>query len=231
MRKLVMRETGRERLGPGSAFRAIWLAWTVSIAGDEVSVLALPLAAAATLDASAFEMGVLSASGTLPFLLFGLLAGVWVDRHRRKPVLVASDVGRGLLLLSIPLAAIFDALTMAQLVVVAFAAGLFNVFFSVASLSILPAVVDRSRLVEANSRMEASQAVVRVAMPGPAGLLIQAVGAPLAIGLDALSFLASGLLVARAGITETAAVPVDGARTRRVVTMAGAAVGVFALWA
>ena len=190
------------RLGP--AFRNIWIAWTVSAAGDAVGLLALPLAAAVTLGASPFEMGLLQAAGSLPFLLFGLLAGVWVDRCRRKRIVVASDVARGLILLTIPLAALLDILTMPQLLAVAFVAGAFNVFFSVATLSLVPAVAGRRNLVEANSRMEASQAVVRTAAPAPAGALIQLAGAPLAIALDAVSFIVSGLIVARTSVEEVA---------------------------
>ena len=204
-------------LRSNAAFLRVWISWTVSSAGDQVSFVALPLVAVLTLDATPFDMGLLSAAGTAPFLLFGLLAGVWIDRHRRKPVLVFGDLGRGLLLLTIPIAWLLDVITIYQLLVVAFLAGTLNLFFSVASLSVLPSIVQRSRLTDANSKLESSQAIVSVAMPAPAGFLVQLLNAPLVIGMDALSFLVSGVIVSRAKIPESGPARSPGAGRRRVV--------------
>lgn len=179
-----------------TGFLKLWASWTVSILGDEVTQLALPIAAALTLDATPAQMGLLGAAGTVPFLLVGLPAGVWVDRRRRRPVLVATDIGRALLLVTIPLAALLDMLTIEHLIAVAFAGGFLNVFSAVAAFSVLPSIVARKDLLEANSKLESSQAVLRVGAPGLAGALIQAVTAPVAIAIDAVSFVASGALVA-----------------------------------
>jgi MFS family permease len=128
--------------------------------------------------------------------LIGLPAGVWLDRMRRRPVLIVADVARGVLLASVPVAAFLGMLTMVQLYVVGFAVGLFGVFFEIATTSYVPALVDRARLVEGNQKLEAGRAVASVAGPGLAGSLVGLVGAAAAIAVDALSFIVSGLFVA-----------------------------------
>jgi len=173
------------------------VAQSISQFGTHVSLLALPLAAAVTLDASPAQMGLLTALERLPFLLFGLLAGVWVDRRRRQGLMVWADYGRAALLGLVPLAALAGWLRIELLFGVAFLVGVLTLVFDVAYVAYLPAIVRRDQLTAANSRLETSFAVAQTAGPGLGGALVGLVGAPLAIGLDALSFLVSGALVAR----------------------------------
>jgi MFS family permease len=177
-------------------FGKLWLATTISQLGTQITQIAWPLVAILLLHAGPAELGILVAAETIPFLLIGLPAGVWVDRMRRRPVLIVADVARGLLLASVPVAAFLGVLTMAQLYVVGFAVGLFSVFFEIATTSYLPALLHRDRLIEGNQKLEAGRAVASVAGPGLAGLLVGLVGAAAAIAVDALSFLVSGAFVA-----------------------------------
>lgn len=183
-------------------FMKLWTAQTISVFGTGFTQLALPLIAVTLLGATPAQMGFLGAAEYLPFLLFGLVAGVWVDRWRRRPVLIVSDAGRALVLGTIPLAAAGRVLGMPQLYLVGFAAGILTVFFDVAYQAYLPALVDRRQLVEGNSRLEASRSIAQVASPGIAGVIIQVLSAPVAIALDALSYLASALLIGRIGRRE-----------------------------
>lgn len=177
-------------------FLKLWVGQTISIFGSAITGLALPLAAVLLLDAGPAQMGLLGAADFAPFLLVGLFAGVWVDRLSRRRVLIAGDVGRALLLLTIPLAALLGALRMEQLYVVGFLTGVLTVFFDVAYQSFLPSLVQREQLVEGNSKLEVSRSVGNIAGPGLAGALVQLVTAPLAILLDALSFLVSACFLA-----------------------------------
>lgn len=180
-----------------AAFRRLWTAYAVSVFGDQVTLLAIPLAAALTLHASAFQMGLLAAAGTLPHLLVSLPAGVWIDRRRKRPVMVAADLLRLFVLLIVPALAAIHLLGMAALYAVQFVAGCSAVVGVIAASSFLPAVVGRERLVEANSRLRGSDAVSQVAGPGLAGVLVQVAGAPYAILADAVSFLFSALVIGR----------------------------------
>jgi len=145
-------------------------------------------------------MGLLAVAGSLPNLLFGFIAGVWVDRVRRKPVLVWADIGRALLLLSIPAAALLGQLSFLHLWVVAFAVGTFTVFFQIGAISVLPALVEKRDLVEANSKLSTSDAVISIAGPAAAGGLVQLFSAPKAILIDAASYLLSAF--ALSGVAE-----------------------------
>jgi MFS family permease len=178
-------------------FLRLWSAQTISQFGTQISLLALPLAAILVLDASAFEVALLGAIEFLPFLLFALPAGVWVDRLRRKPILVVADLVRAGALASVPAAYALDALTIWQLYVVGFVTGIGTVFFDVAYQSYLPSLVERTGLVEGNSKLEVSRSAAQLAGPGLAGLLVGAIGAPYAILVDAISYLASTLLLVR----------------------------------
>jgi len=178
-------------------FLRLWGAQTVSQVGSQITLVALPLAAALELDASPSQMGILTAAGTLPFLLLGLFAGVWVDRMRRRPMLLAMDLGRSLTLLVIPLAWIFDLLRIELLYVAAFFVGVQTLFYEVAWVSYLPSVVRRDQLVAGNSRLHGSASVAQVAGPGIAGLLVGLITAPFAILIDAVSFLGSALTLSR----------------------------------
>ena len=172
-------------------FLKLWSAQTISQFGTQISALAIPLAAILVLDASAFQVALLGTVEFLPFLLFALPAGVWVDRLRRRPILVVTDIGRGLALASIPLVYAFDALTMEQLYAVGFLVGTLTVFFDVAYQSYLPSLVTREQLVDGNSKLEVSRSAAQLGGPGIAGVLVSALTAPVAILADAVSFFAS----------------------------------------
>jgi MFS family permease len=171
-------------------FMRLWAGQTVSVFGSQVTELALPLAAVLTLHATALQMGFLSAAGMAPWIAFALLVGVWIDRRpRRRWILVAADLGRAAILVSVPVAAAFHVLSLAQLFVVAFVAGCLTLVFNVAWGSYLNVLIPREQLVDGNSKLMGSYATI--AGPSIAGVLVQAVTAPFAILLDACSFLAS----------------------------------------
>src|SRR5215213_8385857 len=129
-------------------FRNLWAAQSVSLFGSEITALALPLMAVLLLDASPVQMGLLAAAGTAPFLLCSLPAGVWIDRRRRQPVLIAADVVRAVLLLSIPLMAWLGSLRIEQLYAVTYFVGVLGVFFEVAHYAYVPSLVGREAVVE-----------------------------------------------------------------------------------
>ena len=172
-------------------FGLLWAGQSISRAGSEVSLLALPLIAIQILDATTFEVGSLIAVETLPFLLVGLPAGAWVDRVRRRRVLIAADIGRLAALGSIPIASAFASLTLVHLFVVAFVTGVFTVFFDVAYQSYLPELVGRDQLVDGNAKLAASESTAHVVGPGLGGALVSWVGASTAVVADALSYAAS----------------------------------------
>ncbi len=173
-------------------FLKYWTASAISDVGSQVTALALPLIGALTLHATAWEMGVLTAAGTAPILLVGLFAGVLVDRLQRRPVLIAADLGRAALLLTIPLASMWGVLRIELLVAVAFLVGVLSLLFDVAHLAFLPSLIDREHLVDGNAKLEVTAAGAQVVGPGVGGALIGTIGPPFAVVLDALSFLASG---------------------------------------
>jgi MFS family permease len=172
-------------------FVKLWSAETVSQFGTQVSLLALPLVAILVLDSSAFAVAVLGTIEFLPFILFALPAGVWVDRLRRKPILVAGDLGRAVLLASVPVAYFADALTIWQLYVVALGAGVLTIFFDVAYQSYLPSLVSRDELIEGNSKLAATASVSEFAGFSISGWLVQVFSGPFAILVDAVSFVVS----------------------------------------
>lgn len=176
-------------------FMKLWTAETISQVGSQVTLLALPLVAITVLDASAFEVGLLSTVEFAPFVLVGLPAGVWVDRLRRRPVLVAGDLGRAAVLLSIPVAYQLGVLTIGQLYVVGFVTGVLTVFFDVAYQSYLPALVESDQLIDGNAKLEISRSGAQIAGPGLAGGLIDLLTAPLAVLADALSFALSAVFI------------------------------------
>jgi MFS family permease len=177
-------------------FRRYWGAHTVSLFGDQVSLLALPLVGVLALDAGPAQMGYLTAFALAPNLLFALHAGAWVDRRGgRRRAMIAADVGRAALLLTVPLAYVVDALSLHQLYAVAFLAGTLTVVFHVSDASLFVSVVERERYVEASSLLNGSRAFSFVAGPSVAGFLVQVLSAPGALVADALSFLASGGLL------------------------------------
>ena len=176
-------------------FLKLWGSQTISEFGSQVTLLALPYAAVKILHASAFAVASLTVFEQLPFLFFALPAGVWIDRVRRQPLLIAGDVGRALALASIPITYAFGVLHMWQLFAVAFAAGILTVFFDVAYQSYLPSLVGREHLVEANAKLQATAAPSQSGGPAVGGAVIAAVGAPYAIFIDIASFVASAAFV------------------------------------
>jgi MFS family permease len=177
-------------------FAKLWAGQTISLFGSQITLLALPLTAVLVLRATPFEMGILGAAASTPYLVFGLFAGAFVDRQERRRVLVSSDAGRAVLLATIPIAAIFGLLRLEQLYVVAFLCGGLTVFFDVAYMAALPGVVPRESLLAANSRLEVSRSLAQVAGQSVAGPLVGLLSAPGALLIDASSFVASAALVA-----------------------------------
>jgi MFS family permease len=181
--------------------------------GDEVADLAIPTVAILVLGAGAFELGILNALTYLPFLVFGLLAGGFVDRIRRRPVLIAADSIRALVVASIPIAFAAGLLHLWLLYVVAFLSGTLAVFFDVAYQAYLPSLVGKANLVEGNTKLTVTESGAALIGPALAGVLIQVIGSPLALGADAFSFLISSVSVLAIRAREAAS---EGALAKRV---------------
>jgi len=176
-------------------FRKLWIGETVSQFGTTISQLALPLTAILIVHATTFEVGVLAALESIAFLVVGLPAGAWVDRMRFRWVLITNDMVRFVAMASIPVANACGILTIGQLFVVAVVMSFSTVFFDVAYQSYLPQLVERHELVEGNAKLQASESVAQIAGPTLGGILIQALTAPYAVAVDAVSYLCSGLWV------------------------------------
>jgi MFS family permease len=203
-------------------FLRLWWATTVSRFGSEVTLLALPLLAALVLDASPAQMGLLLAAFTAPFLVIGLLVGVWVDRVRRAPLLVFSDLARAALLAAVPVAWAAGWLNMGLVYAVALGVGTLTVVFEVASLSLLPALIGREHLVEGNGKLEASRSLAQIGGPGLAGALVGLLGAPLAVLLDAASYVVSATFLKTLNVPDKPRTEPDApASPRRVLREAG----------
>jgi MFS family permease len=176
-------------------FVKLWTGQTISEIGSRITIVALPLIAVLLLNARPFQMGMLAGIGGFASLIFGLAAGFCVDRMRRRPILIVTDLCRAFILGSIPLAAVFGVLRMPQIYAVVAVAGILTVLFDVAYQSYLPSLVERDQILEGNSRLAFSSSIAEIAGPGLTGILVQLLTAPIAILLDALSFLASALTV------------------------------------
>src|SRR2546428_7569093 len=172
-------------------FLLLWGGQSVSRIGDQFPGLAVPYMAAYVLLASPAEMGLLGAAGTVPFLLFGLLVGVWVDRRQRRSVLIFADIGRGAMIATIALLGIANLLQLTYLYILSFFIGVLTVFFDVAYQAYLPVLVERRQLVDANSKLETSNTLASSAGPTFAGAVIEVVRAPFAMLLAAASFFVS----------------------------------------
>jgi len=187
-------------------FRRYWSGSTISFFGDQISGVALPLAAVLALHAGAAQMGYLTALEWLPSLLFGLPAGAWVDRRgRRRQTMIAADLGRAALFGSIPIAYAVHALTLAQLFAVTFAAGTLSIVFNVSNGTLFVSIVAESQYVDGQSLLYGSRALSFVGGPSVGGVLVQALSAPVAIVADALSFLGSAFFLGRIAPPEPAA--------------------------
>jgi MFS family permease len=179
-------------LHENAVFRRFWLGQTISLFGDQVSLIAVPLVAVLVLDANAAQMGYLIAAELIPNLLFALHAGAWVDRRgRRRQTMIATDLGRAGAIATIPLAYGLDVLTIEQLYVVAFLVGSLSVLFQVSYASLFVSIVPREEYVSANSLLAGSRAFSFVAGPSIGGVLVQLLKAPVALLVDAVSYLFS----------------------------------------
>jgi MFS family permease len=179
-------------------FRAFWAGQLISLFGDQITLLALPLLAVLLLHAGAREMGYLTAAGLVPTLLFALHAGAWVDRRgRRRQVMVAADIGRAVLLLTVPIVYTVGRLTIVHLYVVAFLVGTLSVLFMVSYGALFVSLVPRDRYVEGNALLHGSRALSFVGGPSLGGLLVQVFSAPFALVADAVSFFASAFFLGR----------------------------------
>jgi predicted MFS family arabinose efflux permease len=178
-------------------FRRFWIADTISTFGTLVTRVALPFTAILALDASAFEVALIGIAEMVPALLVGLPVGAWVDRLHRRPILIAADIGRALVLVTIPIAAVFDALTLWQIYVVSLLTSVMSMFFEVAYLSYLPSLVKKDDLLDANSKIAGSQSVVEFSAFGASGWLVQLFSGPGAILIDSISFIFSALFLRR----------------------------------
>jgi MFS family permease len=191
------------RLLRQAAFRRYWSAQTVSLFGDQVSTLAIPLLAVLSTGAGPAQMGYLTAAALVPNLLFSVIAGAWVDRHpHKRRVMIAADLGRALLLTAVPVLWWTNALTLPQLYAVAFAAGTLTVFFEVAHSSLFVALVARNDYIEANTLLNGARAMSSIAGPSIGGVLVQVLSAPVAVLADVSSYLASALMLTRTHATE-----------------------------
>lgn len=197
--------TGARSLTRDRNFALLWAGQTISEFGSAITTLALPLIAVVTLGATAFEASLVAAATTVAWLVVGLPAGAWVDRVRRRPVLIAADIGRALALATVPAAWALDRLTIAHLIAVAAVTGMLTVVFMAAEPVFVTAIVDRDRLVDANGKLLATGSVAQIGGPGLGGALVQLAGAPVALLADALSFLVSAVLLARIRVAEKVA--------------------------
>lgn len=183
----------RRSLTRNPDFMRLWVGQTVSVFGSLTTGVALPFTAIIYLDARPFAVALLTSANVLAGILFGLVAGVWVDRLRRRPIMIGADIGRALLIGSIPLAAVFGVLRIEQLFAVAFFAGILTIFFDVAYQSYLPALVDEDQLIEGNSKLAASASVSEFGAFSAGGWLVQLITGPGAILVDAVSFVVSAV--------------------------------------
>lgn len=177
------------------AFRRLWTASTISVFGSLVTRLAIPFLAILTLDANAFDIALLRSMDLIAGLAVGLVAGAWVDRLRRRPVMIWTDLGRAVLLTTIPIAAAGGWLSLAQLLVVALLTAALTTFFDVADNAYLPTIVPRRDLMRANGALTATGSVSEFAAFGSAGFLVQLLSGPLTIAIDAVSFIVSALFI------------------------------------
>lgn len=187
----LIRVTARASLLRHADFRRLWIGDTASQLGYALGVLAVPYLAVTELNATEFGMGVLTALGSVGFLVVGLPAGAIVDRHRKRSLMMMADVGRAILLLTIPIAWWLDLLTLPHLMVVATGVGMLSVFFDVSYQSYLPLLVDPDHVVEGNAKLQASQSVSQAAGPALAGFLLHRVGAAWVLAGNAAGYLFS----------------------------------------
>ena len=197
-----MRNPFASPLWRNQAFVRVWAAATVSIFGSLITRIALPLVAILVLGSGAIEVAILRSLDLGATLAFGLVAGAWVDRLRRRPVLIWADLGRAVLLGSIPVAFALGVLTYWHLLLVSGLAAVLTTFFDSADNAYLPTIVERERLVDANSALAASGSAAEFMAFGISGFLVQLLTAPIAIAIDAVTFLVSAVLLGTIRVDE-----------------------------
>ena len=190
-----MRNPFSSPLWQNHAFVRVWSAASISIFGSLITRFALPIIAILSLHAGPFEVALVRSIDLLSALLVGFVAGAWVDRLRRRPVLIWADLGRALLLLSIPVSFALGTLALWQLIVVAALAAVLTTFFDAADNAYLPTIVERERLLEANSALAASGSVVEFLGFGISGALVQLLTGPITILIDVATYLVSAVLL------------------------------------
>lgn len=184
------------RLLHNTFFRRYWTGQTISLFGNQITNLALPLTAVLVLHANSTTMGILKAAVWIPYLLIGIHAGAWVDQYgKRRQIMIVSDLVRALLLMSIPASYLLGFLNITGLLIVAFLTGIFSVLFNVSSNTLFASIVSKEGYVEANSLLNGSRAFSYQVGPSIGGLLVQLISAPLTLITDALSFLTSALFL------------------------------------
>lgn len=189
-------------------FRSFWIGETISVIGDQLTLLAMPLVAVLVLDADARDMGLLTAVSLLPHLFFSLPAGVWLERiQHRKRVMIAADLGRAVLIASVPLAFIYGVLTIQQLYVVGFLVGSLTVLFDLSWSTVFVAIAPRELYVQGSSLLNASRSLSFVLGPSLGGALVQVFSAPIALAVDSVSFIVSALFLGRVHADEAPVEP------------------------
>jgi MFS family permease len=200
------------RLWQHSDFLKLWAGESCSLFGSQVTTVAIPLTAVLLLSATPAQMGLVNAAGFVPYLVLSVFAGMWIDRMRRRPIMIIANVGQAVLIMLIPLLAALNRLSIEYLIAITLLVGILKVFFHLAYQTFLPTLVERDQLVEANSKLSASKSMAEVGGPGLAGMLVELVTAPFALLLDALSFVASAITIWRIGQPEP--LPSGSARQR-----------------
>ena len=196
-------------------FLRLWSGQTISVFGSLTTRLALPFTAIVYLKAPAFQVALVTSADVLAGIFFALFAGVWVDRLRRRPIMIAADLGRVVIIGSVPLAAAFGELHIAQIYVVAFLAGILTTFFDVAYQAYLPTLISTDELIDGNSKLAGSASVAEFGSFSAAGWLVQLVTAPGAMGVDAVSFLFSAASLRAIRAVEPAPAPIEDRRSVR----------------
>jgi predicted MFS family arabinose efflux permease len=188
-----MDRTGSVRRDPD--FQKLWFGQTVSVFGSLISRIAIPFLAVIELDATPFDMAALGIAALLPGFLVGLLAGAWIDRRKRRPVMIAADLGRAVILLAVPLLAVLDHLQIWHLLIVSGLLSMLSMLFDIAYQSYLPGLVGRERLIAGNSTLTATESVAEFGSFSIGGWLVQIFTAPFALLVDAVTFLLSALAI------------------------------------
>lgn len=183
-------------------FQKLWFGQTVSVFGSLISRIAIPFLAVIELDATPFDMAALGIAALLPGFLVGLLAGAWIDRRKRRPVMIGADLGRALVLLIVPLLAVLGHLQIWHLLIVSALMSMLSMLFDIAYQSYLPGLVGRERLIAGNSTLTASESVAEFASFSIGGWLVQIFTAPFALLVDAVTFLLSAAAVRKIELPE-----------------------------